>query len=716
MLKSGTCLTFFLLLLLIITSCRNKSKSSANQNSSNQETLAAFEITLNSSEYNPDSYDSLVYQNFKKLISLLDIDEQLTLYRKMGEFFYKNEVADSALVYFRNGLEIAKNVRNTYYTAVFHLMNGSVYTFVSDFEPALAELKTAYNLSTTLDSVRLLIRTSRNLGNVYWNMGNYDLALEYYIISLDISQKSGNKLGISSALNNIGNVYQEVKNYDRAIDYYKQSEIIAEKEGFARVLAISNNNLGDVFSIKGQYDSALFYFEKALNELKKTKSKFDAGIYMGNIANLYLKTDSLEKSKHYFLESLNYAVYTGDKTGIASCNLGLADLHLHEKKTGIAFDFLKTGTEISEEIGSLKLMLYAYKLNAQYYLQKKEYSIANHFLSRQMAVKDSIYSLENGENVANLENQYKEVKSLREIELLKEKQKNFINLTILGFSAFIIISLIIFIAYGQKTRSNQLLREKNLQIETSKEILEKKHQKLIKSEEQLNRLNKTKDDFLTIISHDLKNPLNSIRGFTELLIRNYDTLSDEKRKNFLHEVFDSIERINLLINNILFWVKSQADDIQFKPVKFNLSSRIEDNISIYNLMISNKEIELQNKVPIDIEVFADIYIFDMIIRNILSNSLKFTEAKGKIIITCQKDGQKVKLSISDNGIGIPEDKLKVILNRKEHFTTIGTRHEQGTGLGLGLAFKFINQTGGSFNIKSEPGKGTTVSFTFDVVI
>jgi signal transduction histidine kinase/Tfp pilus assembly protein PilF len=714
--KSGFHIAFFCFLLLLNTSCKEKTPVSISLISSDPRVQEVFNSFLNYIEADPGTNDSLVYHNYYKSKSILDDDGLLLLYRKMGEYFYNNEIPDSALIYFNNGLKLAKQVENVYYISVFHMMLGSVFTFVSDFEPALIELKSAYNLSLTIDSLRLQVRTSRNLGNVYWNIGNYDLALDYYLISLDISQKSDNKLGIASALNNIGNVYQEVKDYNRAIEYYTQSAVYGEKYNFERLHAICTNNLGDVYSIQGRYDSALIYFKKALVLLEKDDSRFDAGIYIGNIADVYLKTDSLEKAKQYFHESLKFATETGDKTGIASCNLGLADVHLNEKDAVNALEYLNNGTKISEEIGSLKLLDYAYKLNSKYYLQKNNFPDSHRFLSKQMAIKDSIYSLENGENVARLENQYKEIKSIKEIELLKEKQKAFLYTAIIGFSAFIIISLLILMAYRQKTRSNTILKEKNLQIEKSSEILEEKNQQLLKSQELLNIANKGKDDFLTIISHDLKNPLSSIRGFTELLVQNYDSLSDEKRKLFLNEVFNSIERISLLITNVLFWVKSQTDGIHFKPEKFNLNKRVDDNISIYRLITSNKEIEIENKVSGNINVIADINVFDMIVRNILSNALKFTNAKGRIEISSKPDGEKIKLIISDNGIGIPEDKLKLILHSNEQYTTTGTRQEQGTGLGLGLTYKFIEQTGGNFEITSIHGKGTTVAFSLDISI
>ena len=704
--------SFFLLLIFLAISCKENISVIDSKISDNPEAQNAYDSFLKAIE--SEESDSLIYASFNKSKLLLEGNTELLLYRKIGEHFYNNEQNDTALYFFKQGLELAKKKKNSYYTSVFHMMAGSVYMNYSDFEPALSELKASYNIASSLDSFRLQVRSSRILGNVYWNMGNYDQALEYYLISLDISERTGNKLGVASATNNIGNVYQEVKNYDRAINYYKQSMTMAEAEGFARIIAISNNNLGDVFSLKGTYDSALVYFTKALEQIKKDYSRFDAGIYLGNIADVYLKTDSLEKSKSIFLESLGFAIEIGDKTGITNCNLGLAEAFIKQKNYTKALEYLKTGTETSEEIGSLKLMEYAYRLNALLYLQSNDFVNSHFYLSKQMSVKDSIYSLENGENVLRLESQYIEVQRVKQIELLKERQKNFRNLSILGFSAIFIISLVILIAYRQKNKTNLLLKEKNLQIESSREILEEKHQQLIKSQEQLYRINKGKDDFLTIISHDLKNPLSSMRGFTELLIQSYDSFSDEQRKMFLNEVFNSIENISLLINNILYWVKSQTDGINIKTTNFDLLKRSNENISIYRLMLANKEIQLENKIPENIIVYADGNVFDMILRNILSNALKFTPAKGTITISCKQTGNKLKVFLSDNGIGIPEDKLKIIGSRNEQYSTIGTSHEQGTGLGLGLVYRFIEQTGGEFEIDSESGKGTTISFTMDL--
>jgi len=715
MLKVEKHIVYFFLLLLLISSCGKKENISITQVSQEPAAQSAFDSFLNLLKEANDSSDIQIHKQFNATNKLLSTEGKLLLYRKMGEYYYDNEIPDSALIYFNVGLELAKRVENKYYTSVFHMMNGSVYILISDFEPALSELKTSYNIAQGLDSLRLLIRSSRNLGNVYWHTGNYDLALEYYLKSLEISQKANNEFGVAAALNNIGNVYLEINNFDRALDYLKLSVALSEKNNYTKVLALANNNIGNIFLKMEKSDSALIFFQAALVNSKAINSRYDEGIYIGNIADVYMRIDSLEKSRVYFLESLECANETGDKTGLASGNLGLADLDLREKKFDLALFHLNIGTEIAEEIGSLKLLDYAYSLNSKYYLIKENFPQSHHFLSKQMTVKDSLYSYENGQNVARLENQYKEVKSIKEIELLKEKQKSFLYMAILGFSAFITISLLIFFAYRQKVRSNKVLSEKNLQIEKNRGILEEKNQLLLKSEKLLHIANKSKDDFLTIISHDLRNPLSSIRGFTELLVQNYDSLSEEQRKSFLHEVFDSIERISLLITNILFWAKSQTDGISIKNESFSLKKRLEDNISIYRLILANKDITVKNLIPENVKVLSDLNVFDMITRNILSNSIKFTESKGLITINCEVITGKVKIIISDTGVGISKDRLENILNGNEQFSTTGTRHEQGTGLGLGLSFKFIELIGGEFDINSEPGKGTNISFTLNAI-
>lgn len=287
---------------------------------------------------------------------------------------------------------------------------------------------------------------------------------------------------------------------------------------------------------------------------------------------------------------------------------------------------------------------------------------------------------------------------------------------ILGLTASVVIALLMLIIYRQKTRIKSLLVGKNEQFIPHDKGLGEQQIQLLNFQEKFSRINRERDIFLPVISHDLKNILSAIRGFTELLLNSYDNLTDEQRKLFLSEIFHSNERISMLINNVVNWVKSQKEEIKFNPVKFNLNKRIADNIAMFRLMTAKKEIQLENNVLEEINVMADVNVFDMVFRNFLSNALKFTRDKGKIVIDYQVIDRKIKLSVSDNGVGIPEDKLQIILNHEQLYSTTGTNHEQGTGLGLILSKRLLELNGENFEIASSPDNGTKVSFTLDIAI
>jgi two-component system, sensor histidine kinase and response regulator len=709
MLKEKAMLYFFLLFSLFFACCGDKNNNSEDKSGiiPPNEILKNFTALING----PDTLsDFLLNSTFNSSMTMLTKEDQLLLLEGMGEYFYKKEKPDTALKYYKDGLKLSNNLDDTYFQSVFHLLIGRTYTFISEFNIALEELRTAYDLSISLDSTLLLIRTARNLGNAYSGLGIYDKALDYYYISNDASEKVNNKNGIASALNNIGSVYKEVKDFDKAIEFSKKASKIAEAEGLDRIVAASSNNIGNIFSLRKMYDSAMIYFQQDLVIERRLNSKYNIGISLGKIADVYMKTGYLDKAGEYFNESFKNASEIGDKTGMATACLGLAESLIIGNKLNKAEVYLSNGFELSKEIGSLRLLDISYGLYSDYYYKKKDYKSAHKYLTLNTSIKDSINSMENVANVARHENQYKVTQKELEILRLKQKQKNYFQFLLIGFITFFVISIIIIYSYRQKIKTNRILSKKNLEIQNSKNELEKKHIELLKSQEKLKKIDEGKDDFLSLISHDLKNPLSAIRGFAELMINSYDELTDEQRKKFLKEIFDSIERLSLLINNILLWVKSQAKGLNILPVEFNLNKRVNDNIAIYSITATDKEIKIINSVSPEIMVLCDINIFDMVIRNLLSNALKFTHKKGSILISTEKTGLMVRLLIKDNGIGIPQDKIELILDRQKNYTTIGTLHEQGTGLGLGLVTEFIHKIGGRFDIISQPGKGTTVLF------
>ena len=316
---------------------------------------------------------------------------------------------------------------------------------------------------------------------------------------------------------------------------------------------------------------------------------------------------------------------------------------------------------------------------------------------------------QSGKNIAKLEALYLEEKRVQQIANLQKEKKNARTLFLMGMFFLLIIITLIYLLLRSSKKANVTLQAKNEEIEKQKLLLIQKNKELERSQDELKRINKGKDQFLTIISHDLRNPISAIRGFSELLINRFDELNDASKKRFLQEIFDSVEQTSLLINNILYWVRSQTGGLRIQPVKFDLHKRIHDNFNLYRLIAESKKISLINSVPAGFEITGDINIYDAIFRNLISNSLKFTDYEGSIISEATKsDGQTV-ITIRDTGIGIDPSRLEKILNQNIHFSTTGTQHEKGTGLGLSLILYFAEHLQAEVSINSAPGEGTSVS-------
>ncbi len=260
----------------------------------------------------------------------------------------------------------------------------------------------------------------------------------------------------------------------------------------------------------------------------------------------------------------------------------------------------------------------------------------------------------------------------------------------------------IFDASGQITHytsiTNDITREKTV------------IRQLKKREAELNEANATKDRFFSIIGHDLKNPFNAIMGYTSLLLSQYDTLTKDERLDYLENISLAADSTYNLLENILEWSRTQMGKIDFKPDNFDLSTLINDVIILSRTQAAAKNIRLLSKVKYRTYVFADSYMVKTVLRNLVSNAIKFTE-KGEVIIETEELESRVMVSVIDTGVGISDDAIDKLFKIDENIKTSGTRNEKGTGLGLILAKEFVLKNGGKIWVNRMKGQGTIFSFT-----
>lgn len=257
--------------------------------------------------------------------------------------------------------------------------------------------------------------------------------------------------------------------------------------------------------------------------------------------------------------------------------------------------------------------------------------------------------------------------------------------------------------------------EKNLLMFVSEQITQaierKKNAEAIKNyAEELIQSNKTKDKFFSILAHDLRNPFITILGFSDLLITDYNELTDEERLFYVEEMKKSAEISHNLLQNLLQWSRSQTGRIEFRPANVNLKNIILSNIEITKPTAEKKQIQLSTNIDEDIFVFADEDMINTVIRNLLTNALKFTNKNGEVQLVVKVDDNFIETSVCDNGVGMDNDAVSKLFRLDFSLSKPGTDNEMGTGLGLILCKEFIEKNGGVINVQSQLGKGSKFSF------
>jgi PAS domain S-box-containing protein len=239
---------------------------------------------------------------------------------------------------------------------------------------------------------------------------------------------------------------------------------------------------------------------------------------------------------------------------------------------------------------------------------------------------------------------------------------------------------------------------------------------LKESEKQLLRLSVDKDRFISILGHDLKNPFNNILGFSEILTDEIERLDKEQIKDIAGTINKSARITNKLLEDILMWAKTQQGSIVFKPQNLSLSTTFRNSLEILNPSADAKNILINCSEVDHLDVFADADMLKTVLRNLVSNAIKFTNNGGKINISATQSDSNVTISVSDNGVGIPHENLAKLFDITEVFTTKGTAGETGTGLGLLLCKEFVGRHQGKIWVESEVGKGSDFKFTLPVNI
>jgi len=235
------------------------------------------------------------------------------------------------------------------------------------------------------------------------------------------------------------------------------------------------------------------------------------------------------------------------------------------------------------------------------------------------------------------------------------------------------------------------------------------------NELRLIELNATKDKFFSIIGHDLKGPFSSIVGLSEYLVDQVKEIPPEKIREISNAILQSSNKAMDLLTNLMTWAQVQSDRIAHNPEYFELKPLIQETKELLNGIAEQKSIIIEDVITINSQVFADKEMIGTVLRNLISNGLKFTNTGGKITISAKNEENTLIVTISDDGVGISDDRVNKIFHIAENHSTLGTQNEKGTGLGLILCKEFIEKNNGKIWVKSKAGIGSSFSFSLPTI-
>jgi signal transduction histidine kinase len=293
----------------------------------------------------------------------------------------------------------------------------------------------------------------------------------------------------------------------------------------------------------------------------------------------------------------------------------------------------------------------------------------------------------------------KEIKSQELVKRALEIQEQtfFKNFFIFGVAFLGVVLVFIINRFQIKNRGFKLLSEKN------KEILNQR--------KQLEELIATKDKLLSIVSHDLKSPLYSLKGFLYILFHSLEKVDDKDLIELAKRVSLSVDMLSELIDNLLTWANAQSGIINYNPTKLELTATLNDVYNLFQPIAEEKKIKLSLTIQNHFVVEADPDLLKTVLRNLISNAIKFTPSHGEIKVQASEFSGMAVVAVSDNGVGIPAEVKDKMFDFKFKYSTKGTNQEAGTGLGLLLCKEFVELNGGTIWLESSQGIGTTFYFT-----
>lgn len=609
-----------------------------------------------------------------------------------------------ARVYADEALSLANKINDLPSKVAAYQNKAMLLTISGDYSAALRYDNLTLENDLLLRDSTQISRDYNNIGNDYYDLGEYDDAFFYFSQSRLVATAIRDTFRMLVADHNVGRVFKEMGQYETAQQHLLASKRLSERLHDVEGIAYTYDEMGDIQLRRQLYDSADLSLATALNLARKGEFKVLQPRIYGKLATVAFRKGNFDKALAYYDTAYTLNERTNDRHGMAEVALGRAIIFTGQRRYDEALSNLEHSLTVAKELNARILEIKCYNQLSLLWEMKADYRKSLAYYKEYKLLEDSLFSQELQGKLLRSQLRFETEARDSQIAFLSEKdaahsselrKQEFVRNILVVVMALSVILLFSVYRSGRRRRQiNSLLLQHQEEME--------------KRSEELERLNQVKDKFFSIISHDLRSPINALSGLLDLLDKGAVTASELPRH--IKELKARFNHTRTLLNNLLDWTLLQMDKLSVQAAKIDIYNLVEENIQLLT-SVQSKDIRLINEVPRNLIGFADSNTINLVIRNLITNAIKFTNDGGTVRIAAREKDAEWLVSVKDNGVGMNNDALKMLFDKTAPYTTRGTANEKGTGLGLILCKEFVEKNNGRIWVESEEGAGSTFFFT-----
>jgi signal transduction histidine kinase len=668
------------------------------QNEKNKDKISTqLELALTIYKDNKQEALELAKSALKNSLKVKNKFQEINSYYTLGKITTDYDSIQQSENYYNKALKLSEeNGENWYRGKILYEIGLNNY-YTGDFINAIESFTKSIRFCNLSNNFKTIGSSYSMLGSIYRRNAIYDRAIEYFIKSGLNYKKASYFEGDAWVSYLLGRVYADLKNPKKALEYFQES-----LKNYQKISVINGNNNGIIIcheqiALINLESGNLEEAEKSINELLKLHLEKNSKYGMSNAYSLMGRVDYLkgnyEQAELKLNKSFELKIETNSLIGLPIIYEYLGLCLIKKGNLDEGFSTINKGLELAILNNQKKIQLDIYsKLSEVYFLlnnlekvvfnQKKLIEIQNEIFfgvaSIKMEQMQAFYEIdEKNQQLKELENQNK----FNQVKIKQQKTYQFI--LVFGILIAILVSITIYVFYHK-------LRRKNKELETS---------------------NTTKNKLFSIIAHDLKGPIGTANELLGILLeatKNNNVKTVEKFVPLLHQSMN--ETYNLL-DNLLEWANSQNQNINIKYEILPLYKIVTSSLKSVFSQAERKNINIIVEIDENIKVKADLAMLKTILRNLISNAIKFTNKQGEISISAIEKNNLTQICVKDNGIGISPESVKKLFFINTNFSEKGTSGEKGTGIGLILCYDFVKLHNGEIWVESILNEGSSFFFT-----